>query len=442
MTKLQKKVATAIATGALLFNTALPAFADVTLEISGNGADTYNKAEVDVNQNRTVVQSNEANISNNVTATADTGDNDANRNTGGSVSVDTGNATTKVDVSNAANSNEAELECCEADVDVLISGNGDNSTNKVELDVNDPRHHRGHDDEFLGTGIFQENEAKIDNDVTAKADTGDNDANRNTGGDVSVTTGDAKTTVDILNQANANSAKISGDGEGGSLSARILGNGADSYNKIELDYNKSVVVDQSNSARVENDVYAKADTGDNDANRNTGGTVSIDTGDAETKVGVDNMINFNWADVDCGCVLDVLAKIAGNGDDSTSKIEADLKDELGVFQENSCGEEHRGGFDSFFRRFPWHREKPCLENDLTAKADSGDNDAERNTGDPGVDPSVETGNAYTEVLLDNSGNSNVYGNMPDLELPEWLGGGFSVNISLDLSALLALLGLA
>src|SRR3989344_5440300 len=353
MTKLQKKVATAIATGALLFNTALPAFADVTLEISGNGADTYNKAEVDVNQNRTVVQSNEANISNNVTATADTGDNDANRNTGGSVSVDTGNATTKVDVSNAANSNEAELECCEADVDVLISGNGDNSTNKVELDVNDPRHHRGHDDEFLGTGIFQENEAKIDNDVTAKAD-----------------------------------------------------------------------------------------TGDNDANRNTGGTVSIDTGDAETKVGVDNMINFNWADVDCGCVLDVLAKIAGNGDDSTSKIEADLKDELGVFQENSCGEEHRGGFDSFFRRFPWHREKPCLENDLTAKADSGDNDAERNTGDPGVDPSVETGNAYTEVLLDNSGNSNVYGNMPDLELPEWLGGGFSVNISLDLSALLALLGLA
>ena len=293
MTKLQKKVATAIATGALLFNTALPAFADVTLEISGNGADTYNKAEVDVNQNRTVVQSNEANISNNVTATADTGDNDANRNTGGSVSVDTGNATTKVDVSNAANSNEAELECCEADVDVLISGNGDNSTNKVELDINDPRHHRGHDDEFLGTGIFQENEAKIDNDVTAKADTGDNDANRNTGGDVSVTTGDAKTTVDILNQANANSAKISGDGEGGSLSARILGNGADSYNKIELDYNKSVVVDQSNSARVENDVYAKADTGDNDANRNTGGTVSIDTGDAETKVGVDNMINFN-----------------------------------------------------------------------------------------------------------------------------------------------------
>src|SRR3989344_3930635 len=197
MTKLQKKVATAIATGALLFNTALPAFADETLEISGNGADTYNKAEVDVNQNRTVVQSNEANISNNVTATADTGDNDANRNTGGGVSV---------------------------------------------------------------------------------------------------TTGDAKTTVDILNQANANSAKISGDGEGGSLSARILGNGADSYNKIELDYNKSVVVDQSNSARVENDVYAKADTGDNDANRNTGGTVSIDTGDAETKVGVDNMINFNWAD--------------------------------------------------------------------------------------------------------------------------------------------------
>ena len=348
MSKLQKKFATAIATGALLLNTALPAFADVTLEITGNGSDSYNKADVDVNQTTVVEQSNTANISNNVTANADTGKNDANRNTGGSVSIDTGDASTTVGITNEVNSNVAEVQCCEGDVDVLISGNGDNSTNKAYVDVNQDQ----------GSGTF---------------------------------------------------------------------------------------VDQSNYAKIDNDVDADSNTGKNDANRNTGGVVSIDTGDASVEVGIDNMINFNWADVDCGCLLDVLAKIAGNGDDSKNKIYADLEDFLGVYQDNSCKRHPFGdNLDLFGGRR--HHDKPCLENDVDADADTGKNDVDRNTGDPGVDPSIETGNADTEVLIENSGNSNVFGEgTPDPELPDWpdwLGGGFSVNITLDLSALLALLGLA
>jgi len=437
MTKLQKKFATAIATGALLLNTALPAFADVTLEITGNGSDSYNKADVDVNQTTVVEQSNTANISNNVTANADTGKNDANRNTGGSVSIDTGDASTTVGITNEVNSNVAEVQCCEGDVDVLISGNGDNSTNKAYVDVNQ--------DQGSGTFVGQSNYAKIDNDVDADSNTGKNDANRNTGGDVSITTGVAEVLVGVSNQANANWAKISGNDGGATLSLRILDNGADTYNKIDLDYNRAVVLDQSNYAKIDNDVDADSNTGKNDANRNTGGTVSIDTGDASVEVGIDNEINFNWADVDCGCLLDVLAKIAGNGDDSKNKIYADLEDFLGVYQDNSCKRHPFGdNLDLFGGRR--HHDKPCLENDVDADADTGKNDVNRNTGDPGVDPSVETGNADTEVLIENSGNSNVFGEgTPDPELPDWpdwLGGGFSVNITLDLSALLALLGLA
>jgi len=438
MSNLQKKVASAIAAGALLFNTILPVVAGTTIEISGNGSDSYNKAEVDVEQTTVVEQSNEANIQNTVNASANSGYNDANRNTGGEVSVDTGDATTSVGVTNVVNKNEAEVECCQGDVDVLISGNGDNSTNKVDLDVN----HSRRDDP--GVYVYQDNEAKIDNDVDADSNTGKNDANRNTGSDVSITTGKADTSVDILNQANGNSALVKGNSDGVSLSARILDNGADTYNKIELDYERTLVLDQSNESNVDNYVNADSDSGKNDANRNTGGSVSIDTGDAKTDVEIANWLNFNWADVDCACLLDLTAKIAGNGDDSTNKIEADLEDELFVTQENECGKDY-GHWWFLSRRFR-HHDKPCLENEVYADADTGKNDANRNTeGDHGADPSIDTGNATTDVVLDNAGNTNVFGeSAPDFdwEWPELPGFSFNLNLSFSLLDLMVALGLA
>ena len=433
MNGFQKKVASAIAAGSLLLQLTMPVFADTTIVISGNGSDTYNKADVEIEQSTYVTQSNTANIQNTVNADANTGKNDANRNTSGTVLIDTGNATTDVAVSNMVNSNAAEVKCCEGDVDVLISENGDGSRNKVYLDVNEDAEEEG-----LGTLVSQTNSAKIDNDVDADSNTGKNDANRNTGADVTILTGKATTEVDVVTQANANSASIKGNSDGAQLSLMIVGNGADTYNKIDLEYERSVWVDQSNSARVENHVDADADTGKNDANRNTGGTVMVDTGDAKVDVLVDNMINFNWAEVDCGCILDVLAKIAGNGDDSENKIKADIDDVLGVAQDNSCDKYGRGEW-GWWRR--WHHKKPCLDNEVYADADTGKNDVNRNTGDPGVDPSIETGNAETDVVIENTGNSNVFGE----GAPEWdwdfplPGFSFNLNLTFSLSDLLAAL---
>ena len=422
MNKLQKKVATAIATGALIFNSlAVPAFADVTVVISGNGSDSDNDATVDVDQSTTVVQENQANISNDVDATADTGNNDANDNTGGDVTIETGDADVDVEVTNSVNSNTASVNCCNGDIDVLIEGNGSDSDNDVDVDVD------------TTTSVFQENKAYIKNDIDADADTGNNDANDNTGGDVTIETGDAGVDVEVTNSANANWARVSGNDGGTSLSARILGNGSDSDNDIKIDFDRSVVVTQENQANIENYVDADADTGNNDANDNTGGDVSIETGDADVDVTIDNLVNFNWADVNCGCFLDVFAKIAGNGSDSDNDIDVDIDDTLIVFQENSC-KKSWGGW--------WRRsKKPCLDNHVHADADTGGNDAEDNTGAPDGDPSIETGDADVDVTIDNSGNVNVFGEEPELELPDFLG-GFSINISLNLSALLAMLGLA
>lgn len=408
MTNYKKQLLSVLASGTLILNAAMPVYAETVIQISGNGSSSTNAANVTLTTNTTVAQNNTADIDNYVDADADTGNNDANDNTGGDVDVDTGDATVNVSVSNAVNSNSASVDCCpQGDTNVLISGNGTNSTNNVTLDQNST------------VDVFQDNDAEIDNDVYADADTGDNDANDNTGGNVSIDTGNAKVVVDVSNTANANWAQVGGDGQGGSLSARILGNGSNSDNLIDLDLDSAILITQDNVADIDNYVDADADTGNNDANDNTGGDVSIDTGNAEVDVSVDTMVNFNWADVDCGCLLDLLAKIADNGTDTTNDILLALDDQLDVFQDNDCG-----------------YDEDC-DTDVYADADTGDNDAEDNTGNPDGDPSIDTGDAETSVDVSNSGNVNSYGNMPE----DWPDFEFNLNLSLSWEQLMALLGL-
>lgn len=416
MNKFKKQVLSVLASGAVLLNSALPVYAGTTIEISGNGADSTNKAYVNMDQTTTVVQSNNADVYNKVDANANTGDNSAKKNTGGDVTIETGDASVDVKVENTLNSNTASVDCCDAgDVDVLISGNGAGSNNKADLDVNQGSQYT--------TLIDQTNYADVKNKVYADADTGDNKANKNTGGDVSIKTGDADTSVDVSTTANANWATVGGNGgQGGTLSMRILDNGADSTNKIYLDFDSVIALTQDNYADVYNKVDADADTGDNSAKENTGGEVVIETGDATVDVAVDNMVNFNWADVDCGCLFDVLAKIAGNGADTENKIKADFEDSLLAIQGN-CAEQ---------------KEDCELDNKVYADADSGDNKAKENTGESGSDPSIITGDADTTVDVSNAGNSNVFGGSTPSDWPEF---DFNFNVSLSWSQLLALLGL-
>lgn len=407
-----KKVLSAIATGAMLFNSVVPVFAETTsLVITGNGADSSNTSNVAVQSTTTVVQNNDANITNTVNASADTGGNDANKNTGGDVEVSTGDASTGVSVENTANSNYATVEgCCATDTEVEISGNGADSSNTANLA------------QKTSTDVFQENDARFKNTVWADSDTGDNDANKNTGGDVSIKTGDADTGVLIKNAANSNMAKIGGGEGSGSVSLKIMGNGADSANTINLGLLKSLTLTQDNDANISNKVDADSDTGDNDAKKNTGGEVSIETGDASTGVAIDNMANFNVADLDCGCLMDILAKIAGNGADSSNTINAELTDTRVAFQENdySCGG-HRGHSYPEIFGFGYeggYGKKAC--NDVDADSDTGDNDVKESTGSVlGGDPSVVTGDADTFVELSTTANSNVLSEGTGFDFPEF-----------------------
>ena len=419
MNKLQKKIASSIAAVALLVNMAMPVMA-TTIVLTGNGSNSDNDAEVVVVSTTNVVQTNVADITNDVDVDADTGDNSADDNTGGDVSIDTGDADVAVAVVNTANTNTADIEgCCGSDAEVLISNNGSDSDNDVALELVDT------------TAVFQTNDADVDNDVDVDTDTGDNSADDNTGGTVEIDTGNTEVAVVLSTAVNTNSARVGGDSGGSLVSARIIGNGSGSDNDIKLGLVRSLVLDQVNLADLTNDVDVDADTGDNSADDSTGGDVSIDTGNAKVGVGIDNMANFNSADIDCGCLLDVTAKIAGNASPSDNTIKAMFADSKLVFQTNDwdCGRIGRCG---------WSGGSDC--NDVDVDADTGGNDVTDSTGEPGVDPAVDTGNAEVEVLIENAGNANSVGTSSGSGFQWPSGFSFNLNLSFSLADLLAALG--
>lgn len=407
------KLTTAIATGAVLLNAMAPAaFAGTTIEISGNGAGSDNWTTLNQTTTQTVTQNNSAYVTNNVDANAKTGGNDANFNTGGTVVIDTGDAKSKVNITNDLNKNLAEVDCCQSgNTNVTVSGNGADSNNGVTLD------------QTTDTTVAQNNYANVNNDVDADAKTGHNDAVKNTGGDVIIATGNAEADVNVSTTANVNAAKIGNNSIGGSNPSAtfvISGNGAGSDNYITAALTKVNTIAQNNSAYVTNDVDADAKTGENDANFNTGGDVIIATGKAKVMADVNNAVNFNSADIDCGCTWDVKAKIDGNGADADSHHDKHHgKDlnliKLGLTSTQAIGQGNGSSLDNQL-------------DDLNAK--TGKNDVESNTGSvEGGDPAILTGDATTESDVNNSGNVNVVGDLLPLELPEMPNFEFSFNFA-------------
>lgn len=403
MTTFKKQMVAALSAGSMLFSVVSPVFAQTTLEISGNGTDSENKVTVSNTGSTTVQQSNNAIITNSVTSNTSTGNNEANKNTGGAVTVKTGDAVSSVNIDNMVNSNTAKVDCCSStDAKVTVSGNGSDSENKVKLDTGKE------------INLVQNNDAFVTNDVTANVSTGSNEADKNTGGEVLVKTGDAKSTVSVSTTANANSAQVGGSSDHGTVSAVISGNGTDSENNVHLDLGGSTAVWQNNEAIVANAVKGWVDTGYNSADKNTGGMAAIVTGDAESRVMVDNMVNFNWANIDCGCTTDLTAKVAGNGYDSENRIHANLGGSQEVYQGGENGN------------------LALLTNILGGNADTGYNEIDKTTGTPHGDPFVMTGDSASIVDVANSGNVNSYGVEPAVEWPS-----VEFNFSLNFAHLLS-----
>lgn len=194
--KILQKIGAGLATGALLTVASVPsAFAATDVNVSGNGAFSDNNAAVSSSCSTSLDQTNVSNISNNVVTRANTGGNTASFNTGGSVTIFTGDATTDVEVSNAAGSNVASVDgsgCSTGSTDVSVHGNGAFSDNSVYVRNWDRESWRQFNANYLRNQIY------------TNLTTGNNSANFNTGTDVVIHTGSTNADVEVENEAGSN----------------------------------------------------------------------------------------------------------------------------------------------------------------------------------------------------------------------------------------------
>lgn len=195
MTILQK-VGAGVATGSLFLSLATSAFAANSVTISGNGTNSHNTVKIKNVKKVTVSQTNVSSVVNGVSTTNSTGGNKANGNTGGDVTVTSGDATSTVTITNNGNTNGAIVPTCgcenPGDTTIGITGNGEKSHNKVTVTNKDI------------TTVSQSNVSETSTSVVISNSTGGNKANNNTGGSVDVTSGDASSTVTVTNEGGTN----------------------------------------------------------------------------------------------------------------------------------------------------------------------------------------------------------------------------------------------
>lgn len=265
-----------------------PAYADVNITVSGNGAGSTNTVVTSDTSSTTIDQTNNADVNNTVNTSATTGDNSASGNTGGSTSIQTGDATTQSTITNDINQNQVNAGCCPSgDTNITVSNNGNGSTNTVVTSTTN------------STTLTINNTATVTNTATHTANTGNNTANNNNG-NVSISTGNITGTSTITNRVNIADIKIGCCDGDNDTSITISGNGADSVNTVVFNNSNFVVITKNEQATLVNLSTWDADTGNNTADNNVG-TVSIVTGNISIASTVENDVNHN--DI-CICCCD------------------------------------------------------------------------------------------------------------------------------------------
>lgn len=281
----------------LLFNFSSFAYAE-ELTISNNGDGSQNTVQVTQSQSNTVTQSNQADVKNDVSATADTGGNTANTNNGESTTIVTGGSTTSTNVDNDLNKSQATTSCCPENTSgsITISGNGQGSETQALVNNNSQNN------------ITITQNAEVKNNIVTAANTGNNNASANNG-NVTIVTGNINAQAEVRN--NTNLASASTGSSNSNISVKIAGNAQESDNKVTVNLNNENKAIINNISLLSNVLNFYLNTGGNSADGNNGDVV-IKTGDIFLKVLIENKANISKAIIDCGCLAKVNPPQGGN----------------------------------------------------------------------------------------------------------------------------------
>lgn len=145
------------------------------------------------------------------------------------------------------------------------------------------------------------NSADVSQVIHASANTGGNSNSGNIGGASSITTGSAGVAASLGVTANRNTTAISGVDPSSSNVTDVVNTGDNLHVNTGVSTGSSVNVNNSNSAAVEQMLFAHTDTGHNSANDNIGlGGASVSTGNAGVAASFSTDLNRNETAVMAG----------------------------------------------------------------------------------------------------------------------------------------------
>lgn len=427
----------------------------VSVVNNGNGASSSNNGSASIVGDNNTNQSNGANILNDLNQTSITGDNSASKNIGDSEII-TGNANVSGTVITAANTNVAGVGvsefnivddhngdfvldfgancisgCGVGDINVANTSNAANSTNTGAVDAT------------TNNNIDQLNDGTVVNNVNFLADSGNNQASMNTGGESNITTRDANVAANLLTFLNNNIAggvmygvvNIFGDlvGDiilpdnvfdqfacgscGGDTNVVNSGNGAGSDNNALVNDITNNNVFQANDANIQNNLYLEAETGGNTASQNNQGDVNVKTGDTSVDANILNIANMNLIGSNMWLVIineagNWVGKLFGSPDGSQMagsegvEFAVDANGTINVLNKNNgAGSDNNGTVNNITNNNLNQSNTANVVNNLNLVANTGNNDASQNNGDV----NIKTGDAEAIANIVNFVNNNIAG---------------------------------
>ena len=278
--------------------------AEASSQTDTTANDNEDTVEVPLDDSVGIGNSNQADVSNDLDSSANTGMNQES-GSAGDASIDTGDATASGQMTSDINSNTVvatasptltltptPAETSETSSESSDGGSGSEGSETPTAEVKD-------------LTVTNENDSKVTDEADVLANTGNNVASENLG-DVDLKTGDALAWLNLLNFLNTNIVgsnfellvldvnENSGEIDLNELWKQLQEqSSSDSVFLVgdESSSNLRLVVSNKNTADLENNVNVCVTTGDNQANQNN--SAEVDTGDATALANIINMVNAN-----------------------------------------------------------------------------------------------------------------------------------------------------
>lgn len=378
------------------------------LVVNGNSNDPIQSVSVMVDENGQTVQENQIVVNNGLDQAAVTGGNSASLNVGNSV-ITTGEANATATVVNAVNTNIGGVDV--AEFNIVDDHEGDIILNFDTAFSNAS----GSADVANSLETFQNNEAVLENNLTLLADTGQNQTSLNTGGDSLIQTGNANATATVANFLNNNLTgniilgvvNIFGNLKGDIVVPEKAMSVSETSNLAAFtNSSDSLETFQTNNAQIENNLNLEANTGENEANRNTNGDSMIESGEATATVQTVNIANNNiesgsWWLVIINQAGEWLGRIIGAPEGATCAVSEGAQ--LTVNENGEVVVSPAGDNQTQSQRTEQNNEAKVVNN-ISLSANTGRNRANDNTGG---DSLIKTGDAKVILNLINFVNNNI-----------------------------------